>query len=613
MKFTIGTSDSRNVKVDAMVLADTRALICASSGLGKSWLLRLIAESVASSIQTIIFDPEGEFSTLREKLDLLIVSENGDLRADIRSAGLLARKLAETGVSAVIDIYDLPGKEDPWVKRRMFVAEFVSELMNLPKKLYHPMVVMVDEAHQFAQQETTNDTYMLKGARVNPSMLSRSAIRSLMSAGRKRGIGGILATQRVSKIDKDTIADARNVFIGGTTLDIDQRRAGDILGMSKAESVGLRDLEPGAFFSFGPAIEGKGIVQFKSNPVQTTHPKAGQRSSIVVPKASTQIADIAAQFGDLPAAAEEEVKTLDVLTRENADLKRQLRERPVTTQPQPKVERVEVPVLPPEQYDAIMKSLADLRASAADIKNVAESIDAYPLQLTGLADTLKQAVEKWDVSSLTINKMRQLQGLPKLPGSDVYVGVDRGAPGKDKTVATVMRKDAKNPALIKVVSSAEITGPMQRILDAIAWLESIGIDTPMQVAVAFLAGYTFGGGAFNNPRGTLRSAGLVDYVGSAQIRLTDAGRQVANYPKVPLTVDEMQRHVLSVLPGPHQKILRVLLDKYPNAITKDECASLAGYATGGAFNNPLGRLRSMGLVDYPQPGYVVAESLLFLK
>src|SRR5919205_1007321 len=125
MKFTIGTSGSKAVAVDSLVLADTRGLICASSGLGKSWLLRLISETVASSVQTIIIDPEGEFSSLREKLDLLIVSENGDLRADIRSAGLLARKLAETGVSAVIDIYDLPGKEDPWVKRRMFVAEFI--------------------------------------------------------------------------------------------------------------------------------------------------------------------------------------------------------------------------------------------------------------------------------------------------------------------------------------------------------------------------------------------------------------------------------------------------------------------------------------------------------
>ncbi len=39
-----------------------------------------------------------------------------------------------------------------------------------------------------------------------------------------------------------------------------------------------------------------------------------------------------------------------------------------------------------------------------------------------------------------------------------------------------------------------------------------------------------------------------------------------------------------------------------------------GYTAGaGAFNNPKGRLRSLGLIDYPRPGAVVAKSLLFLE
>jgi DNA helicase HerA-like ATPase len=147
--------------------SDTRGLIC---------IERTVFATRSGPASAI--DPRGADA---EKLDVLIVSR------DIRSAGLLARKLAETGVSAVIDIYDLPGKEDPWVKRRMFVSELISELMNLPKKLYHPMIVMVDEAHQFAQEETTSDTYIMKGVKVNPSLLSRSAVRILMSAGRKRG------------------------------------------------------------------------------------------------------------------------------------------------------------------------------------------------------------------------------------------------------------------------------------------------------------------------------------------------------------------------------------------------------------------------------------------
>lgn len=602
MKFQIGTSDSKAVKVDAMVLADTRGLICASSGLGKSWLLRLIAESVASSIQTVIIDPEGEFSTLREKLDMLIVSENGDLRADIRSAGLLARKLAETGVSAVIDIYDLPGEGDPWVKRRMFAALLISELMNLPKKLYHPMIVMVDEAHQFAQEEITNSSYILNGERVNPSMLSRSAIRSLMSAGRKRGIGGILATQRISKIDKDAIADVRNVFIGGTTLDIDQRRAGDILGMSKAESVSLRDLDPGVFFSFGPAVEGKGIIRFTSGKVQTTHPKAGQRASIVVPKASTQIAGIVEQFGDLPMIAEEEVKSLNSLKSEVEHLKRQLRERPAVAQVETKVERVEVPVLPQEQFDKIIKSLADMNAYAQDIKAMGEKIESYPLELVPMMGMLKNAVEKFSNN--------HLHTLPESVKAPIYYGVDR-AHGKDKTMVAAVRKAADK---IIVESVNEITGPMQRILDAIAWMESIGIYKPARSIVAFLAGYSVLSTSFTKAMGAMNTAGLSTYPDSQSIALTDAGRVAANQPERILTTEQLHQCIFARLPGPESRVLRVLINHYPNTVNRDRLAQEAGYSPlSTSFTKALGKLRTLGVSDYPSSSDAVALPILFLE
>ena len=66
----IGKSAAGEVTLDLMHLVDTRALIQANSGGGKSWMMRLIAEHAASLVQTIILDPEGEFATLREGVDL---------------------------------------------------------------------------------------------------------------------------------------------------------------------------------------------------------------------------------------------------------------------------------------------------------------------------------------------------------------------------------------------------------------------------------------------------------------------------------------------------------------------------------------------------------------
>jgi len=47
---------------------------------------------------------------------------------------------------------------------------------------------------------------------------------------------------------------------------------------------------------------------------------------------------------------------------------------------------------------------------------------------------------------------------------------------------------------------------------------------------------------------------------------------------------------------------------------KDVLADSIGVSktSGGYFNN-LGSLRTMGLIDYPSPGRVVATSILFLE
>ena len=575
-------SDGKAFSISLPIFADTRGLICASSGAGKSYLLRGIAEQTAEKMQTVIIDPEGEFSTLREKLDILIVAESGDIKPDIRTAELLARRLVETGVSAVIDIYDLPGKGDPWDKRRLFVAAFFSGLMNIPKSLYHPMLVIVDEAHNFAGESPAKSGREIAKLHLktdeSPSMLSRSAIRFMMSAGRKRGIGGLLATQRISKIDKDSIADARNVFVGGTTLDIDQERAGDMLGMTKRESVTLRDLEPGEFFYFGAAIEKRGVFRFHSSPVVTTHPKAGQRLNVAVPKASSQIAKIAAQFSDLPQEVQAESDALSSLQNEVTRLKRELMNRPVQVQPEVRVERVEVPVLTDTQI---------------------ENLKTFTFMMNGNAGALIDSGQKMIEAARDIeHAIAAFKNRPAPPQPTRVQAVRNG----DKAIYKNDLRDILDPAL---------TNPEQRILDAIAWFESIGIMEPRQEAVAFLAGYTFGGGAFNNPRGRLNTRGFVAYRGKG-ITLTAAGRNLANAPEKPLTIADLHERVMVVLPRPHQDILRYVIDCYPSMVSKEILSKEVG-RRGGAFNNPLGRLRTLGLIDYPEKGSVRAESFLFME
>src|SRR5262249_44437227 len=79
--------------------------------------------------------------------------------------------------------------------------------------------------------------------------VDRAALRDCRRRRRKRGYAGIIATQRLSKLHKDAAAEANNVIIGRTWLDADQARAGDALGLSKADRVKLRDLGQGEFYA----------------------------------------------------------------------------------------------------------------------------------------------------------------------------------------------------------------------------------------------------------------------------------------------------------------------------------------------------------------------------
>src|ERR1700686_1347554 len=95
---------NQSVSIDLPTLLDTRLLVQANSGGGKSWLLRRLLEQAHGKGQQIGIDLEGEFATLREKYDYVLAGKEGDTPADPKSAALLARKLLELNVSAIIDL-----------------------------------------------------------------------------------------------------------------------------------------------------------------------------------------------------------------------------------------------------------------------------------------------------------------------------------------------------------------------------------------------------------------------------------------------------------------------------------------------------------------------------
>jgi len=274
------------ILIDPLKLVETRALITAQSGGGKSWLMRKLLEMISGKVHQLVFDYEGEFVTLREKYPFALVAvEGGDIPLSVRYAGKLAETIMETNLSVIIDLYDLEPDD-----RILFVHEFIHALMNLRRDLYHPTLIYLDEIDALCPQ-------------VGQTAASKD-IRSLAARGRKRGLGMIPATQRLSKVHKDVAAECQNKFIGQTTLGIDVARAAEELGLSSKEQGKFRELEPGQFLAYGPAIS-RQVQLFKVNPVETTHVKAG--TMVSPPPTPDAIRAIVQQLKEVQQDVDEDV------------------------------------------------------------------------------------------------------------------------------------------------------------------------------------------------------------------------------------------------------------------------------------------------------------------
>ncbi len=108
-------------------------------------------------------------------------------------------------------------------------ASFLGGLFDAAREYWYPMLVVVDEAQLFAPAvagEVSDEA----------RKLSLGAMTNLMCRGRKRGLAGIIATQRLAKLAKNVAAEASNFLMGRTFLDIDMARAADLLGMERRQA-----------------------------------------------------------------------------------------------------------------------------------------------------------------------------------------------------------------------------------------------------------------------------------------------------------------------------------------------------------------------------------------
>jgi hypothetical protein len=571
VKIDLGTSAGKHVSIDVDVLLRTRLLVQASSGGGKSWLLRRLTEQLFGKVQVLIIDPEGEFATLRERYGYVLVGKGGETPADPRSAKLLAHKLLELHASAVCDLYELQPQA-----RHSWVQAFLEAMIDAPKKLWHPVVVIVDEAHQFAPEKGAGESE------------ASSAMIDLATRGRKRGFCAVFATQRLGKLRKDAAAELTNVLIGQTFIDVDRKRAADALGIEarhQAEFFNeMRLLKPGHFWALGRAIATERVL-VQVGPITTTHPDvgtAGKRSTAEPPPAPDQVKALLPKLADLPAEAEAKAKTEADLRAEIRSLKAELKGRPT----------VEIPVTEPTK--------------AVEIPIVKEP---HLKRLEAAIDRSEKVAASYTEANRELRELlRRVTGAAELASMRLTAPASLPAPMK--------RLTGRPPTAAPASNGAGASGVEQRILNALAELELLGANRPERELVAFMAGYShLQSKGFVNAVSSLRTAGRIEYPDRGTIVLTEAGQRVADYPNAPRSAEEVQQRVISLLGGASGRILEPLIQAYPSALAREDVARAAGYGhlQSKGFVNAISRLRTLGFVDYPDRGSIVAKPVLFLE
>jgi hypothetical protein len=580
--FEDGLPGPSGVAIDLPRLLETRMLVQCNSGGGKSWTIRRLLEQTAGQVQQLVIDPEGEFATLREKHDFVIAApHDGDALAHPKTAALLARRLLETGVSAILDIYDLKAHE-----RQAFVRIFLEALVNAPKALWRPALIVLDEAHVFCPESARAE--------------SAGAVIDLATRGRKRGFALIAATQRLAKLHKDAAAECLNKLVGRTGLDVDVKRAADELGFTAREAMDkLRQLAPGEFFAFGPALSPQ-VRPLRIGPVSTTHPKAGDRTLRAPPKPTAAIVAVLPKLSDLPKEAEAEAQSIADLKRELANARRELT-RANTTLPGPSFKDLDN-----ERNEGYLAGEHDTLAVAKGVFTHVENALIIAVRKE-CADAIRL------IGPMTATPTGALKPGMKVTGRGIKPGtkIVSGEPPTwmdDKSKQMRKALDAMHVAGAEGLkrgsapragngaghTSATLNAAQRKFLTVLAQRQG---KATSRNQVALFAGYSSKSAHVDNVLSSLRAAAYAEGR-RGDIRITDAGlAALGEFEPLP-SGDRLRDYWMLEAGGAAEAaFLKVVFEAYPGSLTRDEIAQRAGYSTTSAHvDNVLSRLRSLDLI-----------------
>lgn len=453
-----------------------------------------------------------------------------------------------------------------------FFIDFAETLM---RKMRGVLYLVIEEAHEFAPKERSG---------IGAENMAIYWAKKLATAGRSKGLRLVLATQRVQALHNALLGSCETMIVHRMTAPADQEPVKKWLkanvsdrGIVAEIDAGMSSLPTGtAWVCSGEAslFERVKFPLFRTFD-NSAAPKKGSGSDVVV-AAAYDVEKLRALIGE--AVAEADANDPAKLRARVAELERKLKATPAKAEPDP--------------------------AMVAQLERAAEERGIREGRLQArlsIGEKLREFASKLTSDRPTVNGLP----VPDDAGARAFLmHHSEAAPARVKPAPKNVESVKAQPVNRHVVTVLD--GGQAKIMEALALCASIGDDTPTRAKVAVFSGYTATGGRFGNILGSLRTAGFIQYAGDC-VSMTPAGRVIAPAPDTSVSV----RQRLAPLMSPSEAKIFDSMPADGTPIERATLARLTGYEpTGGRFGNLLGRLRTLGLVEYPDSQHAALTSIV---
>lgn len=590
--------------------------------LGVSWGLRHSANGKGPGVECVIMGGT--------KGDVPIEPEGGAAVADI---------VVEESFNVVID-FSRKASGEMWStgEKIRFVTAYAHRLFQrqgqiTAGKRRDPIFQVLDEAARYIPQVIPSGS---------PEIAKCvGAWEQLVEEGRNVGIGVGLLTQRSARMNKSVseLADVMFAFrtIGPNSLEAVLDWLGQHVDKAKIKLLAeqVRALDRGSALVVSPGylkVEKVVRIRLRETFDSSATVKVGQARRATGVGARPDLEGIKTRMAQVIERSKAEDprelrKTVQKQAQEIVALRRQS-EAIVPTMKRLEGKAKPAPTISDSQIKRVERAIERLRDGEATFLNKnARQIDTLSQRLQvvttevgtlatmiGLAKPVPAighvASIKAGIREMATAGLRSRSTLP-----DLNRKMDEAARGIDIAEReTTTMGQASRRYRTDVPRDSRVSRPQQEILDALAYFESVHVTAATRRQAALVARVSSASSGFEKNVGTLRTLGLIELPGPALLRLTETGRAAARAPEVPPTPRELHEALYSRLSRPQADLLRVLIgDVSGRSATREYLAKAAGVsASSSGFEKNVGTLRALGLITYPEQGFVAADPVLFL-